>query len=134
MINMSKEERLNDIPVTTWAQKVYPSSGPGVSLSGSGVESWSPWIPIVAPTKNFEVVKVHVVLKQPDKHYIEYGRSGQSDTDISYIEVAESGTTMIDTLNPAHRYKANTPISARKKTEQGSGVEVVLKILTREGK
>lgn len=123
-----------EVPDKDWRQKVNPNSGGGVAASaGAGAETFGAWVNIVvAPAQDFEIVKIEALIKQKDQYYFEYGKSGQSDTDISHLSVQESGTVVIDTLNPPHRYGSGDNISVRTKSELGSGIGSTIWVFTRE--
>ncbi len=112
-----------NVPVLTWRQSVNPNSGgPVVISAGAGAETWGNWVNVVTPPQKFEIVKIEVLLKQKDQFYLECGRSGQGDTDISHLSVQDSGSVVIDTLNPPHRYGSGDDLSVRAKSQQGSGI------------
>ena len=122
-----------NVPVLTWRQAVNPSSGGPVAISaGAGAETEGAWVNVVTPSQDFEVVKIEVLLKQKGNYYLEYGKSGGSDTDISHLSVQTSGSVLVDTLNPAHRYNSGDDVSVRAKSEKGSGIGVDVWIFTRQ--
>ena len=122
-----------DTPVLTWRQKVHPSSGGGKAVSGgAGAENWGAWVNVVTPAQDFEIVKVEAQLKQKDAYYMEFGKSGQSDTDIAHLDCLDSGSVVIDTLNPPKRYSSGDDVSVRTKSQRGSGIESTIWIFTRE--
>jgi len=113
-------------------QVVYPQSGGGKVVSGSTAEAWGTWVPVVTPSAPFEVQKVEVHIREASRVYVEVGMSG-GDSDIFHLDThLESGVTMIDTLPKPHFYPQGTPISARTKTGQGSGISSDVWVFTNE--
>lgn len=122
-----------EVPDKDWRQKVNPNSGGGVDASANATaETFGAWVNITAPAQDFEIVKIEALIKQKTNMYFEYGKSGQSDTDISHLSVQESGTVIIDTLNPPHKYGSGDDVSVRTKSELGSGIESTIWVFTRE--
>ncbi len=122
-----------DTPVMTWRQKIHPSSGGGKAVSGgAGAETWGAWVNVVTPAQEFEVVKIEAQLKQKDAYYMEFGKSGQSDTDIAHLECLDSGSVIVHSLNSPKRYGSGDDVSIRTKSQRGSGIESTIWIITRE--
>ncbi|MCK5613885.1 hypothetical protein KAR91_69120 [Candidatus Pacearchaeota archaeon] len=122
-----------EVPDLDWRQKVHPSSGAGRAVSGgAGAQVWGAFVNVVTPAQDFEIVKIEALIKQKANMYFEYGKSGQSDTSISHLSTQESGSVVIDTLNPGQRYSSGDDVSVRTKSELGSGVESTVWIFTRQ--